>query len=145
VVGLYNLRIFVRGKPWVISIDDFFLVEAPNTENWASSYYERLIFAHPGSVTGALWAALLEKAWAKTAGNYDLIQGSHNSNTLRFLTGAPVITYQSTDYTNQALYETIKAADSLNYPITATTGPTNVCGLALDFGFSILSAFEMIE
>lgn len=44
-----------------------------------------------------LWAAYLEKAWAKLMGNFELIQGGWTEEVMQFLTGAPTISYMK-DY-----------------------------------------------
>jgi hypothetical protein len=59
---------------------------------------------------------LLEKAWAKSHGNYDRIIGGTSSNTMRDLTGAPAYSLK----TNQAgLWETILASDRATHCMAA--------------------------
>jgi hypothetical protein len=64
--GIYGLKFFVRGKPWVVSIDDLLLVRQ-----------DKLKFAQPDPYSGAMWGPLLEKGWAKVAGNYELSSGGY--------------------------------------------------------------------
>ena len=42
----------------------------------------------------SLWAPILEKAFAKVMGNYYNEKGGQPANSLRALTGAPVLTYK---------------------------------------------------
>jgi hypothetical protein len=57
------MRLFVKGKPSVVTIDD----QLP-------FYYSNLAFAKRSS-DGDFWAALLEKGFAKLHGNYESIGG----------------------------------------------------------------------
>ena len=57
--GLLAVRLFVKGKPSIITIDDYLPFMNGN-----------LFFAkRPGE--GDMWATLLEKAYAKLNGNYE--------------------------------------------------------------------------
>jgi len=85
-VGLYGIRFFVRGKPWLITVDDKLLFEDG-----------ALLYAQPGD-NGAMWAPLLEKAWAKMKGSYAQTNGGFVVSGLRMLTGAPTFTYQLSDF-----------------------------------------------
>lgn len=40
-----------------------------------------------------MWVILLEKAWAKIHGSYDIIIAGSGANTLRDITGAPSYDY----------------------------------------------------
>lgn len=91
--GIYNIRFYIRGKPWVVSIDDFLLV---NIET------NKLVFTQPDLESGAIWSALVEKAWAKVAGNYELANGGYLENALRSLAGVPVFTYWGQEIINDA-------------------------------------------
>jgi calpain-15 len=57
-VGIYAVKFFVRGKPWVVTVDDNVMMysKAPN-------------FALIGD-NDALWVPILQKAWAKVKGSY---------------------------------------------------------------------------
>ena len=61
--GLIALNLHVKGKPAVITIDDYLPFEGSN-----------LYFAMQGS-DGSFWAPFIEKAFAKLEGNYENIQG----------------------------------------------------------------------
>ena len=57
-IGLYLITFYIRGKPWMVSVDDRLLFEN-----------DVLFHAQPAD-NGAMWAPILEKAWAKMKGNY---------------------------------------------------------------------------
>lgn len=41
------------------------------------------MFLQPDPYSGAIWGPLLEKAWAKVIGNYELADGGYLENGLR--------------------------------------------------------------
>ena len=87
------MRLYIRGKPWIITIDDNMLFNGP-------SFAPTLKFAGYGQVDkdkAAMWGPLLEKAWAKMKGTYEGADGGFLENGLRALTGCPVFTYKSID------------------------------------------------
>jgi hypothetical protein len=71
----------------------------------------------------------LEKAWAKTVGNYEAIEGYYGNRVpdlMDFLTGAPTDTFTTSSFNLNDQW--IKIKDALgklsNYTITATTATT---------------------
>ena len=65
--GIYALRLYIRGKPWIITVDDTTL--HVNKEVWEVHSTNPAYFAsvHDDS----LWVPIFEKAWAKMKGNYE--------------------------------------------------------------------------
>ena len=61
VAGINGIRLYIRGKPWVIAIDNFLLFKRVNISDIP-------VFASQ-SPSGSFWGPLLEKAWAKVLGN----------------------------------------------------------------------------
>jgi hypothetical protein len=61
--GIYAVRFFIRGKPWIVTVDDE--VAVVNNVDGSSD----LLFADAGA-GGSLWGPILEKAWAKMKGTY---------------------------------------------------------------------------
>ena len=60
---------------------------------WGSTGNNLLFdFVNPGE---GIWAAVLEKAWAKVSGNYDIISGGWMQEAVGFLTGAPSTQYNT--------------------------------------------------
>ena len=120
-----------------------------------SSSSVKLRFAQQ-SADNAMWAPILEKAWAKIKGSYGQIEAGFVINGLRALTGAPVFNYkvsnlQSTHNLNAAqTFDLIKAGENANYPMGAsTTGSSdqvfNDCGIAKGHAYSMISAFTMTD
>lgn len=70
-----------------------------------------------------MWAAILEKAWAKAKGAYGQANGGFVVSGLRAVTGAPVFTYvlRGSDYslTSTQAFDLLAAADTAGYPMGA--------------------------
>lgn len=60
---MYTIRFFVRGHPYLMTIDDEVLYDTVNHENHYSNPHK------------SLWGPLLEKAWAKLMMDYLNIYG----------------------------------------------------------------------
>jgi len=58
-------------------------------------------FARPSTGLDNLWAAIIEKAWAKVKGNYLVANGELTANGLNALTGIPVVTYLTSAISTQ--------------------------------------------
>lgn len=86
--GIYNIKFYIRGKPWVVTIDDYMLTDGQN-----------LVFTRPDPYSGAVWSSLMEKAWAKIGGNYELSNGGYLESGLRSVAGVPVFTYWGSEFT----------------------------------------------
>ena len=69
--GINGIRFYIRGKPWVISVDDWLLYMEDDPEN---DVKERLYYTL-ASKDGLMWAPILEKAFAKMKGNYNMAEG----------------------------------------------------------------------
>jgi len=81
--GIFAVRVFIRGKPYVLSLDDnlLFVTSGP-------------VFAGLSDDGTSAWGAVIEKAWAKVLGNYLKTRAGYITNGLRFLTGNPVFSYK---------------------------------------------------
>ena len=84
--GLYTLRFYIRGKPWLVTVDDIFLFQGVS---------EPKLYFSEVNHDNSMWSALIEKAWAKMKGTYLSADTGFNVNGLRALTGAPVFTYKT--------------------------------------------------
>ena len=84
---------------------------------------KELIFTQPDPETGAMWSPILEKAWAKIAGNYELSNGGYLESGLRAVAGVPVFTYWGDEISNTTdasiLWDAMKAADDVGYLLSA--------------------------
>lgn len=142
--GIYNVRFFIRGKPWVVTIDDYLLFEGE----------QDLVFASTSTDENAIWAALLEKAYAKIIGTYTHADGGYTANGIRTLTGLPVYEYYSSqfgenDSSLEEMWDLLMDADDNDYIMGAGTSGdgddsySNDCGIAKSHAYSIVAAFEM--
>lgn len=97
-VGAIMVRFFIRGKPWVVSVDNSMLFKFQGDNAQA-------VFAKAAGDEKAMWAAIVEKAWAKVKGNYLIADGGLSENGLTALTGCPVFRYQTSDITDSTKVE----------------------------------------
>jgi hypothetical protein len=141
--GIYTVRFYIRGKPWLVTVDDIFLFKNLNEP--------KLYFSKVNS-DNSMWSAIVEKAWAKMKGSYTSADTGFNVNGLRALTGSPVFTYKTKEITDaHESWLQLKEADENNYLMTsATIDPNadtdqnvNECGIANNHAFSILSVFSI--
>ena len=88
--GIYNVQFYIRGKPWVVTIDDHLLFN--------TIYTTPLVFASTSVDEQAIWGAMLEKAYAKVMGNYMNSEAGYTVNGIRILTGIPVYSYSNDFY-----------------------------------------------
>ena len=65
--GISGVRLFMRGKPYVISIDDNM---AFINETYLDYGGGGLLFAYLSKDKKTIWGPVLEKAFAKLIGNY---------------------------------------------------------------------------
>jgi hypothetical protein len=104
--GIYAVRLYVRGKPWLITVDDRFLFHTK---------LDNLRFASYNVMDGSLWAPILEKAIAKVKGNYYQLVAGIDSNALRTLTGAPVFSYNLRNSTADFIWDKTRQATLVDY------------------------------
>ena len=86
--GIYGIRFFIRGKPWIVTIDN----KMPFRYSVFNGYSLRGV--KQGNGAGAMWPPILEKAWAKIKGGYSRSgMGGFSQNGLRALVGSPIFSY----------------------------------------------------
>ena len=102
--GIYALRFFVRGKPWLVTVDDSVLVKYSTTTKF-DLYYSKF-----NPRTYSFWPMLVEKAWAKIIGCYSNAETGSSAMALSSLTGFPVLTYLTADYDNDQDFTMISTA-----------------------------------
>lgn len=61
--GIYGFKFYIRGKPWVVSVDSSLLFQNQNAPD--------LVFAQLDKEKKTIWSQLYEKAWAKVKGSFD--------------------------------------------------------------------------
>lgn len=134
--GIYALKLFIRGKPWILTIDDNIM-----RFSGGDPYFS--------TVGDSMWVPLLEKGWAKMKGTYEHTSGGWAQNGIRAFTGAPVFEYWMVDLTidSDAVFTILKAANDLNYILGAGTDGAdtnlNSCNIVAGHAYSMISAFEL--
>jgi hypothetical protein len=108
------------------------------------------VFAQLSDDGKAIWGAVVEKAYAKVLGNYLKTEGGSIINSIRILTGSPVLSYSTYAWTKTDIFPLFQEADKANYIMGAgVTGGTtelyNYCGLRNNHAYTILSAFTMTD
>ena len=134
--GVYALRLFLRGKPWVVTVDDKF---------WAEDDGLHLHLKFAAIYRDHVWAPVLEKAWAKVMGTYAATAGGHAVDALHALTGAPVFQLLTSAHaTGAAVFADVEASVAKGYLITACTkAATGASGLASNKYFSVIDTFRL--
>jgi hypothetical protein len=88
-----------------------------------------LYFTSADTTNTAMWAPLLEKAWAKIKGNYITVDGGFLVEGVRALTGVPAFSYDANSVgssktgalTVAQAYALLKAGEDANYIMAAGT------------------------
>ena len=119
--GKYEVTTYYQGRYANIIIDDLF-----------PCINERPIFTHNKS--DDLWVLLIEKAYAKAAGCYAALEGGMPVRTLNNLTGMPVRIFESSDYTQMALYKKLTSYKKKGYYITTSINNYDGDDLESEFG-----------
>ena len=144
--GIYAFKFHIRGKPWIITVDDTLLVK------YESATYFKPVFETIHYQTHAVWPHFLFKAWAKVSGNYDSAKVGNGGTALAALLGVPVVRYTtgvSMDFrqlSNDAMmWDRMKLDYDAGYLMTAKTGATSgsTKGLLNDHYYTVLSVFEL--
>lgn len=148
--GIYNVRFFIRGKPWIVTVDNYLaFMDVDSDEE------PELVFGAMGQGNAA-WGIIMEKAWAKVKGNYMNAEFDLSANSIRALTGAPVFDYYSdefevSDEAMDEMWELLLEAEKQNYLMSASSNGmagdhlVNGCGIKMAHAYSIISAFIMVD
>jgi hypothetical protein len=146
--GVYGVNLFIRGKPWTVLVDDIFLFIREQTVGGLKS---ELKHAKVGD-DASLWAAILEKAWAKVKGSYQSADFGLTKNGIRALTGAPTTTLPLFNKLSTAdkltLFENVKEVLEQGYlVVTQTPGSSdtklNAYGVPEAHAYTVMAAFEI--
>ena len=65
--GVFALRVFIRGKPYVITVDDNIMFNKNGSP----------AFAQLSDDGASAWGLIIEKVWAKVVGNYLKTDGGY--------------------------------------------------------------------
>jgi len=85
------MKLFIRGKPYVITVDDILLFDLSTTEP---------VFAGLSDDGKSIWGAMIEKAYAKILGNYLKTASGFLETGIRVLTGIPIFSYALSNSVN---------------------------------------------
>jgi len=153
--GIYGIRFFIRGKPWVITIDDQFLMNMYSkvssvTKKRNEVHMNELVFAKGKDFK--MWGPLLEKAWSKVKGTYDTSIAGLMSAATKAMTGAPVwdrtLIKTETDAQILELFKELQEADKKKWVVQISTYGNddtvkNSYGLAKGHAYALLQSFVM--
>ncbi len=142
--GIQAVRLFIKGIPTTYVVDDY-LPFLDNGDGTFSTAFSGI------SSEGGFWSPILEKAWAKLNGNYELAFTGQVGEALKVLTGAPTQTYVMTEQsTDDAWYILSDALDNA-YIVAADTWGTgddqqeNDFGMLLSHSYTVLGAYEVTD
>lgn len=141
--GIYAFNVFALGIPQQVSIDGRIPFNSIGST----------IFASIGS-DGSLWGPLVEKAWAKMIGNYEMIIGGQIAEAIAVLAGSPASVYATADWNAAAPKSPTDAWTILNNAQTAGyisgaasaasgSSATNSYGIAYSQAFAVVGTYEL--
>ena len=141
--GIYAFKFHIRGKPWVVTVDDTFLFMTNATDGTRVPYFSGI------GRNEQFWGMLLQKAWAKVKGTYDRSDlGGFGGNGLAAFVDCPVASYSTASQDADLIFTSLKSANDLNYIMTAGTANydntvLNACGIREGHDYSLIAAFEL--
>ena len=144
--GIFGLKICKNGFLEEIVIDDFFpVLKTSNNSNNNSNITYPYCFTH--SKDNTLWASILEKAFAKAYGSYEIFSKKDIEGILKDLSYAPILVLDSL---NSDLALNLTNANENNWIIMACVGDTDASknllkdlDLIPDFNYEILEMFKL--
>ena len=101
------------GIPVTVTVDDHILTKYEDDE---------LVYARSAE-DGALWVPILEKAFAKLYGNYELLNGGWMGMAIQTMTGAPFYEYYHPETSVDELWDLIVQRSADGWMITAGSIP----------------------
>lgn len=108
--GIFAIKLCLDGKWTQIIVDDFFPCDSK--KGFPCFSYSK---------DGSLWINILEKCYAKAKGSYSALESGYYEQTIRELTGAPILIL---DNSNESLLANVKEACGKKWIITASAGET---------------------
>lgn len=109
--GLYAVWLNINGNWRQIVVDDFFPIEI---------HGNACEFAFSRTQEDEIWPLVLEKAYAKVFGSYDIIAAGNLMHTLRDLTGAPYEVLENIGGDSEELWRILVSASQKNYIIVCS-------------------------
>ena len=135
-LGYYEMVFFIDGEWQIVFVDDYFAFEK------GSNNFK---FARPNGLE--LWVILLEKAWAKLNGGYNLTISGYSCDPLASLTGFPTeMFYMNEQLSVNDLWEKLSNLDKINHIMCASTRDdknfTEKFGLVNNHAYTLSSVKE---
>lgn len=139
--GIYAVDLYALGVPHTVIIDDFLPLEEGNNGSFRTMFTEV-------SEDSALWAPLLEKAFAKYHGNYLHIEAGNPKIGARTLHGGPFEEHDHKDVDADYIWNRLKEHDGSNDILQAGTSggndtETSANGIVLGHAYTILGVVEL--
>ena len=108
--GIFGIQLYIRGKPYHISLDDNIMFYN------SSGYGFAPVYAKLSDDKTAAWSIVIEKVWAKVLGNYLKIAGGSPEYAVRAFTGVPTFRTSISTTSNPAFdpavtFAIVSAAD----------------------------------
>lgn len=115
--GIFTMRIYIKGVPSKISVDDTIAFKWTEWNGWES------MFVRQGD-DNSIWGMLLEKVWAKINGNYEFIIAGQGLEAFDVLGGCPSSYFHTNDASTinsigANAYRIIDNGNQRNYMMTA--------------------------
>ncbi|EGD72049.1 hypothetical protein PTSG_00065 [Salpingoeca rosetta] len=107
-VGAYQVRLCKNGEWWLIRLDDYFPCLPGQGPVFSRSHGNEL------------WVLLLEKAFAKICGCYDMLRGGLACEALMDITGCPTRDFKMDETGTEDLWEMLKAEDERDNIMTCS-------------------------
>mmetsp|Transcript_29611 Transcript_29611/g.27061 ORF Transcript_29611/g.27061 Transcript_29611/m.27061 type:complete len:185 (-) Transcript_29611:927-1481(-) len=135
IYGAYGVKFYIQGIPTEIVVDDWLPCHPSGKTK----------FSHPNG--NELWAVLLEKAFAKSYGDYYCCRYGFLTDACEYLLGSPSKAYMCCKNDEDTLWDIVMDADSKNHFMGACTSKGKVSkakdGLVGAHVYSILGAYEV--
>jgi hypothetical protein len=131
--GITATRLFVKGKPSVMTVDD---------------YLPFMSYGLPFSKRSAdndIWNPILEKTFAKLNGNYERAQIGWQAEAWRILNGAPTRFFMMSSYDANSIWSTITSALDNDFMVGCDTNSTPPYGLAQGHAHSVISYHTLVD
>jgi hypothetical protein len=158
--GLYEVQVYINGKPMRVIVDDFFPCLPVNSEedkNNNSEGVEKydLAFSIVDEKSKNIWPLILEKAWSKVNGSYANIIKGNIMQAFYFISPSPVLIHNNALFfpDKQDLFHRIlNEADDKNNIICADISEhvstqikilTTAMGLLHNHAYSVISIVEL--
>lgn len=135
--GLFMITFYERGEPKRVVVDD----RLPLYPNPNGRYVDQMFNAKM-SPNGAWWGPILEKAYCKMYVNCANTNSGTPLQSLRDLTGYPVLKYELSDQNDDDVFNSIKNAVGRKWPIVTSCTVSNY-GLQSAHAYGIMDGVTL--